>query len=123
MKRFIEMLAIVLIAASAHAACGGGGYSSAQPQASAPAPVTATRYESPNSAPRTTANFDTSFFHRISGRLNLNYQQSTQIISMENEIRRELANGKQFDPKKEFETRLSRILSSQQFRNYQSLKS
>jgi hypothetical protein len=124
MNRVFAMLSFTLLAAlcapGAHAACGGGGYAPAANQSGTqPASVTAASYHGSAS----TANFDATFFHKISGKLRLNYEQSTKIIAALNDIRKELDAGKKFEPRPEFEKRLETILDKQQFKDYQTYKS
>jgi hypothetical protein len=139
MKSYIAPIALTLFAAlalplpTAQAACGGGGYK-AQPAQVSTAPMTQTNYQpsqpvyqnqtsSQFSSGAPMGSFDASYFHRISGRLHLNYEQSTRIIATLNDIRREMGEGKKIDPKQEFEGRLSQILDPQQFKEFQTLKS
>jgi hypothetical protein len=126
MNRVLILLSFTVLAAlcapAAHAACGGGGYAPATSQTSTSGSTqsaTPTTYH----ATVSTANFDASYFHKISGKLRLNYEQSTKIIAALNDIRKELDEGKKIEPRVEFEKRLATILDAQQFKDYQTYKS
>ncbi len=111
----------VLLSASASAACGGGGYN---PQkAKSGAPTTATSATETHAVSSSTANFDASYFHSISGQLHMSGEQASNVIKALIDIRNKLGEtpppAKDFDPKKEFEKRLATILNPQQFKTFQ----
>jgi hypothetical protein len=106
----------VAISFSATAACGGGGYTSSNSR-----PVAYSAQTQAATAGSRGPGFDARYFHAISGKLQLSGEQATKVINALNEIRGKegFAPSKDFDAKKEFETRLATILNPQQLKIYQ----
>jgi hypothetical protein len=132
---------MALMSVSAQAACGGGGYKAPAPAAPAPAPVQSYQqpqseiYSSPpvstNYAPEsrrdnrdqgTRRDFDSNRFNNVSSQLHLSYEQSTNVISLMNDIHRKAndarARRQDFDGQKEFDQRLTSILTPEQMKTY-----
>ena len=117
----------VVLSISAHAACGGGGFQPAKNSNNARSAVyTSQNYSSNDSrtvSSRPSSNFDVSAFHNVSGQLHLSGEQATSVIGAIQDIRKKLddsATPKDFDPKKEFESRLATILNADQIKTYQN---
>ena len=136
----IRMLALIKIAiitalasASVQAACGGGGFKPSNQQTEyrqtpATTTVVSANYRSDNSQqyrtqqPVQNSRFDTQRFNRISGRLSLSQSQANDVIHAMNDVRTlEGTSGKDFEPQKEFDKRLMKILNDQQLVTYKSL--
>jgi|SRR5579862_2538895 len=107
----------VVVGFSAKAACGGGGYT---PSNSKPANYTTPAAVETSAVNSRRPGFDASYFHAISGKLKLSGEQATNVINALNDIRRKegSVSPKEFDARKEFETRLATILTPQQLKTY-----
>lgn len=129
-----SIFALIVLGASAQAACGGGGYkvskkSDAPPVQASSSTVEVRRNSSDgrrNSNEVLIRRLNMSEFEQIRAQLKLTEKQSTDIKDLEADIKRKgdeaIAQVKSYDGKQDFDERLPAILTPDQVKVYQSTK-